>query len=843
MKTHQNAKIVDSRSQGLTSEKAAQLKSDGLANVTNKKCSKSYWDIIRDNVFTFFNALLAGIAICFLVFGVDDWSKYGFCINLVLNTVIGIIQEIRSKKAVEKLSIVCSSKASVRRDGKEIKINSDDIVLGDVVILRSGDQIPVDGDVIDGSAEANESLLTGEADAIKKESGAKVLAGSFIISGSCSIVATAVGQSTYASGIQNKAKEFKRAKSELMTTIMWLLKVLACIIVPLGFALGLKLWLTNGMPAAYTTSFESDVIIPTGTMMVGMIPSGMILLTSIALAVGIIKLASKKALVQDMYSIEMLARVDTVAFDKTGTLTDGHMKVDSIISLSRKVKDNQLVDLLSSFIGSFKTSNATSAALIAQFGSVGSMTAQEVLEFSSDRKTSSAEMPDGFIYVLGAPEYITGDSIILSEYAKLASRGLRVVLFARRHGSLQPQGEDRSADIDPLALIVLRDGVRPAVISTMKWFKDNSVSVKIISGDNPSTVSQIAKEAGVPDWDKAVSMEGIRDEDIPQMAADFNVFGRVSPEQKAKIIKALQKQGHKVAYAGDGVNDVISLKTADCSVAMAGGADAAKAVSNIVLIDSNFDDLPAAIGEGRRVVNNITRTSTLFLMKTFSMMLLGIMTLCGLFYYFPLEMENLALMETFVIGIASFFLSVEPCQERLSGSFKRNIMVRAIPAALLLAGSVLVGKIWLSGGQTWSIVAPTMKDKTLICMLYSIASFMVLFRISVPMNGYRSGVFIGNMAGAVIYSMFLPLSAFGGCSTSLFKIASDGVMHLWVIKIDGAYYDAFSKIFDLGGTLSALSSGDWLMILISVLAMPVAYFTMDNLFSRIPEKQKYSHSK
>lgn len=824
---------------GLTSDEALELRSKGFGNETSKKCSKSYWDIIRDNVFTFFNALLVGIAVCFGIFGVAEWSKYGFCVNLVLNTAIGIFQEIKSKKAVEKLSIVADSKVSVVRDGAEIKINSEGIVLGDKVILPAGCQIPADGEVISGEAEANESLLTGESVPIKKTAGSKLLAGSFLASGSVCMKATAVGQSTYASGIQNKAKEFKRAKSELMTTIMGLLKILACIIVPLGLMMGLKVWLTNGTPAVYSEAFESDVIVPAGTLMVGMIPSGMILLTSVALAVGIIKLASKKALVQDMYSIEMLARVDTIAFDKTGTLTDGKMNVDGVIIISRNFKEQKLIDSMSSFIGSFKTGNATSAAIIKKFGSVGTMSAQKVLEFSSARKTSSAVMPDGWTYVLGAPEYMTDDSDILSEAHMHTSKGMRVMLFSRRRGGLMPEGEDRYAHAyEHIALIILKDAVRPEVIGTMAWFRKNGVAVKIISGDNQSTVSQIAKEAGVEGWERYVSMEGVPDADIPSMAEDFNVFGRVSPEQKALIIKALQKKGHKVAYAGDGVNDVISLKTADCSIAMAGGADAAKAVSNIVLTDSDFDDIPAAIGEGRRVVNNITRTSTLFLMKTFSMMLLGIMTLVGLFGRFPMEMENLFLMETFVIGIASFLLSVEPCQEKLTGSFRRNILLKAFPAALLLASSVVAGMAFLSGGAPWSVSELGMRDHTVICVLYTLASFMVLARISSPMNGYRSGVFVGNLFMAVVYGLIMPLNALGGCPTSLFyKNGETGQFFLWSIKIGDEHVDALTKLFDMSQTLGALGTADWMFVAGCILAMPVVYFALDELFGRIPEKK------
>jgi cation-transporting P-type ATPase E len=834
---------------GLTDGEAADLKARGLSNAVPRKCSKSYWDIIRDNVFTFFNALLAGIAVCFIVFGVGNFSKYGFCINLFLNTAIGIFQEVRSKKAVEKLSIVCEAKVPAIRSGREIKINSDDVVLGDLIVIEAGAQIPADGKVVSGSIEANESLLTGESDPIRKGIGGKLLAGSFAVSGRCVMEADAVGQGTYAAGIQSKAKEFKRAKSELMTVIMRLLKILACIIVPLGAALGVKLWATNGMPDAYSTAFESEVIIPTGTMMVGMIPSGMILLTSVALAVGIVKLASKKALVQDMYSIEMLSRVDTVAFDKTGTLTDGRMDVDSVQALSPQImKGKALSSSLASFLGSFSSSNATSSALIARFGSASDRKADSILEFSSARKVSSALMPDGWVYVLGAPEFMTSDKNIISGSSDLASKGLRVVLFSRRKGSLRPEGEDAGAEWQHLALISLRDGVRPTVGKTMRWFSDNGVDVKIISGDNPRTVSQIAHEAGVAGWDRAVSMEGVGDADIPGMASRFSVFGRVSPEQKAKIIKALQAQGHKVAYAGDGVNDVISLKTADCSVAMAGGADAAKAVSNIVLIDSDFDDLPAAIGEGRRVVNNITRTSTLFLMKTFSMMMLGLLTLVGVFSAFPLEMENLALMETFVIGIASFLLSVEPNQDRLTGSFSRNIMTKALPAALLLAGSVLIGRVWLSGGQPWLADSSGMRGKTLVCMLYSVASFVVLFRICAPMNGYRAGVCAGNLFGAVMYSIFLPLSAFGGRPTTFFQHDADGNFLFWAIDVSTegkpietcdyatSYESVFSHVFDLTGTLSALGSSDWMFVAGCILAMPVVYYAADALFARLPQK-------
>jgi len=547
-----------------------------------------------------------------------QFTAFGFLINVLINAIIGIIQEIRAKKTIEKLKLVTESTSYVVRNDNRISIPSANIVLDDIVEISTGKQIPVDGTIVYGTIEANEALLTGEADVIKKNIGDSVLAGSFVTSGIAFVRADSVGDYTYSAKIQAAAKDLKAVKSKLMTSIYGILKWVSVFMIPISIGLAVKLALGTFDPT-------SIIVKQVGTTIVGMVPTGMILLSSLSLAMGIVKLGKQNTMVQDLYSIEMLARVDTICFDKTGTLTNGNMEVDKIVYLKHK-NEKIIKNIMSSILMALPEKNKTSLALIDKFGIEQTYAALNIIPFSSSRKRTTVSLDDGKTYVLGAPEFITTDKAILNSVNTYANKGYRVLLLESYIGDIQ---EEIPKTHEDLVFILIKDQIRKEVHATMAWFDNNDVDVKIISGDNAITVAQIAKESGIKHTDKAISLENIPDKEIPRLAKEYYIFGRVTPEQKALLIEAMQKDGKTVAYAGDGVNDILSLKTADCGIAMAGGSDAAKDVANVVLLDSNFANLPSVVNEGRRVIHNITRTSTLFLMKTFSMMLIAMLTIFG----------------------------------------------------------------------------------------------------------------------------------------------------------------------------------------------------------------------
>ena len=632
---------------GLTKSQVDERIANNLINKTKVKSTKSYWSIFAKNIFTFFNMLWLIIAVALIAVG--SYSDLIFIFVIVANTAIAIIQEIRAKITIEKLSIVTAPLVKTIRDGEEIMIASDQLLLDDIIVLKNGNQIPSDCKIIDGKVEANESLLTGESNAIEKTSGDWLLSGSFIVSGQCYAKVEKIGKDNYVYQMAKKAKEFKAPESNLFKDLNRLIKYIGIALVPIGILTFLK---------QYTAGASlKDQITYTSGALTSMIPAGMFLLVTVALAIGVIKLARKKTLVRDLYSIEMLARTNVLCLDKTGTITDGTMKVVDYMTFTNRRKVS-ITKILTNILNLQKTINSTSSAMIKEFGRHQDYTALNTLEFSSERKYSITQFSNEKIYFLGAYTRIgcklTPEQL---EFVKQQqSKGLRIIALAESES--EKFDKDMSGkDSTLLALIVLEEHIRDDAIETIQWFKDNGVEIKIISGDDPATVSKIAQRVGVENSDKYLSLENLSTKEVEQMADQFTVFGRVTPEQKYTIVKALKNKGKVVAMTGDGVNDTLALKEADCSIAMADGSEVARNISKLVLLESNFSSLPSVVKEGRQVVNNVQNSSSLFLMKTFFAITLTIITLFLPQITYPYRPSMMLLLEAFVIGIPSFMLT------------------------------------------------------------------------------------------------------------------------------------------------------------------------------------------
>ena len=623
-KTFQNNNLIYERfnpsvSEGLNDIQVSERINQGLTNTVKEKYSKSYLSIFLNNVCTFFNLLGLIVFIALLCIGDKvKLSDFFFVFFYIANITIGILQEIRAKKCIDKLSLVANKGSKVIRNGQTIDVSVSDIVLDDIINLGIGNQIPTDCIIVDGEIEVNESLLTGESVAVKKKVGDTLLASSFVTSGICFAKAEKVGKENYVSTLSAKAKQYKKPHSEIMNSLKVIIKVISFIIIPIAAAWLIKTTITEDLPTA---------IYKTSTPVIGMIPAGMFLLTSVALAVGIVKLAKHNTLVQDLYSLEMLARVDTICFDKTGTITDGKMTVTDVVSLSNDIKD--VNEIVSSMIYALKDNNQTAIALYNYFGQNSIYKSVCTLPFNSTRKQSAVTFENSKTFAFGAPEFVLQDN----EYAKIeqqvtnyAKKGLRVLVLAQSDGKIID--DNLPKDFSPIALIIIADNVREDAISTIKWFKENNVAVKVISGDNPVTVSEVSKRVGIDGAEKYISLEGLSDDEVFNVANEYTVFGRVSPEQKAILIKALKNAGHVTAMTGDGVNDILALKESDCAISVASGSDAARNVSHLVLMDNNFNSMPMVVYEGRRVINNVQSSASLFLMKTLFTMMMAIITLC-----------------------------------------------------------------------------------------------------------------------------------------------------------------------------------------------------------------------
>lgn len=778
---------------GLTKSQVDERIANNLINKTKVKSTKSYWSIFAKNIFTFFNMLWLIIAVALIAVG--SYSDLIFIFVIVANTAIAIIQEIRAKITIEKLSIVTAPLVKTIRDGEEIMIASDQLLLDDIIVLKNGNQIPSDCKIIDGKVEANESLLTGESNAIEKTSGDWLLSGSFIVSGQCYAKVEKIGKDNYVYQMAKKAKEFKAPESNLFKDLNRLIKYIGIALVPIGILTFLK---------QYTAGASlKDQITYTSGALTSMIPAGMFLLVTVALAIGVIKLARKKTLVRDLYSIEMLARTNVLCLDKTGTITDGTMKVVDYMTFTNRRKAS-ITKILTNILNLQKTINSTSSAMIKEFGRHQDYTALNTLEFSSERKYSITQFSNKKIYFLGAYTRIgcklTPEQL---EFVKQQqSKGLRIIALAESES--EKFDKDMSGkDSTLLALIVLEEHIRDDAIETIQWFKDNGVEIKIISGDDPATVSKIAQRVGVENSDKYLSLENLSTKEVEQMADQFTVFGRVTPEQKYTIVKALKNKGKVVAMTGDGVNDTLALKEADCSIAMADGSEVARNISKLVLLESNFSSLPSVVKEGRQVVNNVQNSSSLFLMKTFFAITLTIITLFLPQITYPYRPSMMLLLEAFVIGIPSFMLTFEPNTKPIKGNFIPQVMKRSLPRALLMLVNVLI-VIALNQSQSSQFITLSYQEYQTLCVLVlTYTGFLNLATLCFPPTLLKITTLIISLVCTVVAMVALP-SLFSIYSSSFtvfvtfFAIMVASIIILLLIKLNQKRIDKLrDKIISL----------------------------------------------
>lgn len=736
---------------GLTREQVVRRFEQSLFNETRQKFSKSYASIFVENICTSFN-LLCVLAAIALVYSHAPISQFLFVAIFALNLGFGIVTEVIAKFKIDRLSILTAPMAQVLRDGRMAEIPANDIVLDDVVLLALGDQIPADCIVAEGSVEVNEALLTGESAPVRKKEGDMLYAGSFISSGKCKARCEKVGRDTYLHALSAKAKKYKKPNSELMNSTKLIIRFIGFLIIPIAVCMFFVNWQNYTPPAVDAfdavdlgdTARLYDTIQRTVSIVIGMIPSGMLLLTSLALTMGIIRLMSRNTLVQDLYSLEMLARVNVLCLDKTGTLTDGRMKVVDCITLENTT-GYTVEELVGSCLNALRDNNQTAIALYNRFGHDSALRASAKLPFSSARKLSAASFPEVGTVAMGAPEYVLKKLPVKLRrmVAQSTAKGLRVLLVARSEGHIE--GETLPDGFEPIALITLADNIREEAADTIRWFRENDVAVKVISGDDPRTVSEVAKRVGVEDAENYISLEGLNDKEVASVANKYTVFGRVTPEQKAILVRAIKSFGRTVAMTGDGVNDILAMKEADCAVSVASGSEAAKNVSHIVLMDNNFASMPNVVFEGRRVINNIQKSSSMYLMKTLFTTLFAIISAVTMQLY-PFKTNNLMLLEIFVIGVPTFFLSLQPNKNRVKGKFLPYVLSRAVPCAITLVLAVqstqLVNFFFPGhfGGHMEEISV----------YIITFAGLTMLYRISQPLNLYRTVLLLAMCACCIV---------------------------------------------------------------------------------------------
>lgn len=728
---------------GLSQEQVQERIDGGWTNKTVTAESKTVGQIVKGNLLTYFNLIFAILAI--LVIAAGSFRSLTFLPVVIANLFIGILQEIRAKKTLDQLTMLNAPKAEVVRNGQISEIPAEELVLDDIVIFRAGDQICADAIVLDGSVLVNEALLTGESDELRKELGDFLMSGSFVVSGECYARLERVGADSYISELTLEAKTQDQKKhSEMLRVLDRLVGIVGILIVPIGVFLFVQQYVFSD------ASFQSSILSMVAAV-VGMIPEGLYLLASVALVVSVIRLASQKVLVHDMKCIEALARVDVLCVDKTGTITESEMQVSSVIPMDG-FDPTQGVGLkaqISTLIAAMPEGNLTMQALKRYFKTPLKKNAEAVFPFSSTYKYCTAVFPDG-AYVLGAPEFVLrGD---YEKYRPLmesySADGFRTVLFGRYEGT--PDGQALTEPVIPMGLILLTNPIRRDAPETFRYFAQQGVTIKVISGDNPLTVSQIAAEAGIPGAENYVDASTLETEHALRSAAEqYTVFGRVTPEQKRLLVRALQSAGHTVGMTGDGVNDVLALKEADCSVAMASGCDAAAQVSQLVLLESDFSAMPSVVAEGRRVVNNIQRSASLFLVKNIFSFLMAVFSACFMLNY-PLEPAQISLISMFTIGIPGFFLALQPNTEVIHGRFLSNVLIKALPAGL--TDFLVVGALVIFG----RVFGVNETDISTACtMLLAIVGFMILYHISKPLNLLRWIVWIGSGVGLLVCSIYL----------------------------------------------------------------------------------------
>ena len=711
---------------GLTSAEAEERARAGWANAAVAPPTRTVGQIVRSNLLTYFNAVFTLLAAA-LVFSGASLLNLTFMGVVIINAVIGIAQELRSKKALDELSILQSHEYAVLRDGKTKPLAAESLVRDDVVRFSAGEQVCADAEIVSGECQVNEALVTGEADEIRKTCGDALLSGSFLVSGECFARLTAVGEDSFVSRLTLEAKRQKKPQRKgMMKSLSDLVKWIGVIIIPMGALMAVKeiRWLGRDLTSGVTSTVGA---------LVGMIPEGLYLLTSLALVAGVLRLARKKTLCRQLDCIETLARVDTLCVDKTGTVTENKMVVEDVALLcaDRFIEDDIRM-IMADYVHAMRSDNDTMAALRKYFTGQVNQTAIAALPFTSARKYGGVSFHEDETYLLGAPEILLGDELpryadVIDDYSR---KGCRVLLLAMYDGQLTD--EEPTADKLPIALILLANKIRAEAPDTFAYFARQGVSVRVISGDNPLTVSEVAKRAGIPGAERWVDARTLEtDEDMDAAAKDTVVFGRVTPDQKRRLVLALKKQGHTVAMTGDGVNDVLALKEADCSIAMASGSDVACQVSQIVLMESDFSALPSVVGEGRRVINNIERSASLYLVKNIFSMALAVLSLLFTLPY-PLSPAQLGLVNAMTIGIPSFILAMEPNDSRIRGSFLKNILLRALPAALT--------DLFLTEGVMLFYLAARLEDSavsTICAGIMGVVGLMMVFRTAKPMNRWH----------------------------------------------------------------------------------------------------------
>ena len=788
---------------GLTNEEVQERIAQGQVNNNENPNTRTYKQIILENTLTFFNFL--NLVLLVLVLLVGSYKNSMFVGIIFINTVIGIIQEIRAKKTIDKLAILTESKTVVLREGKKWKISTEKLVVDDLIFLKAGEQVPADAKILEGNLEVNESLLTGEADNLPKNQGDELFSGSFVTAGQACCQIIHVGSDNYASRITSEAKEFKRHNSELRNSLNAILKVISIIIVPLGAMLFYKQYYFVG-------DSIRDSVVNMVAAVLGMIPEGLVLLTSVALTLGALKLAQKKTLVQELYCIETLARVDTLCLDKTGTITEGTMCVESVESyppvyeeISDEASENktesgernndgtksseltegsaaseasavsaaeaiakedgssillpqeeaetgaektrqedtvkirEIEHIMENLLSVLKDQNATADALRARFKVAQDMELDHVIPFSSDRKYSGAAFKDAGTYLMGAAQFLfpEGNPELMEYCGSFAEEGLRVLVVA--HSENVNEGTEIPEGLEPVGLLLLTDVIRAEAPDTLAYFESQGVDLKVISGDDPVTVSAIAKRAGLKNAEQYVDATTITtQEEMDEAVATYSVFGRVTPQQKQAMVKSLQAQKHTVAMTGDGVNDVLALKEADCSIAMAEGSDAAKNIANVVLLDSNFAAMPEIVNQGRRVVNNIRTAASMFLIKTIFSVLLSLITI---FFgdYYPFEPIQMSLISACAVGIPTFLLAQENNYEKIDHTFLRHVFMNAFPAAVTITGCVFTVMLVCQNVYHSNLMLNT------ACVLVTGWNYMAALKtVYAPLNRYRK---------VIIYSM------------------------------------------------------------------------------------------